>query len=1183
MGRFDPILTNFSSGEFSKLLMGRVDIAKYANGVDTQENFLNLLQGGIARRPGQRYVASTKDNGIARIIPFQYSADLDYVMEMGDEYFRLYSNAADIIEQTVHLTKLLLPSDSDNDAQYEFIDDGNTGHTVTAVATAQTSSAQKKFGSMSLLLDGDSDYLNTLDSVDWYFGTGNFTIDFWVRFDNLTNRQRLVGQRVDGSNIWYVEKASAANDNKLQMAFTTGGVPKGVYTLTNPWAVATDTWYHIEFARNGATALLFINGVSQAVTENTAFASNDVANLAAPLTIGQQNSTDWVDGHMDEIRISKGIARHTANFDVPTAAYTSDANTQLLLHCETQDISNSKHRIQFVGTAQTDIGTKKFGTASLLLDGDSDYLQILDNVNWDVVGNILEDWTIDLWVKHADHVGTETYVIQWEDANNYWLLQHIHGSGLKFIVVSNGITIIDTGFGGEITDNTTFHHIAICKKRTKYGLYKDGTQIAYVDDSSIDTFAGDLYIGATGAPGDYFQGSIDDVRVIKSNAFTADPNVGLTDTIIIPTSTHTAAASSQTEIATPYLEADIFEIMNAHKGDLKYLTHNDYAPRILSRTGASAFSLPLVPFVRGPFLDDDTSGTTITPGADTGTGITLTANADIFESTHEGALWRVKNGVVKITAYTSATVVTGDVQAEPDGTAGNLGTGPGASSDWAEGAFSDFRGWPAVCVFHNGRLYYASTIFEPQKAWGSVVFEYNNFDKDNASADDAVTFELATEVRIAVRWMASGNKALTIGSTGGIYSAYGSGNGPIIPGDIEVNRDTDYGSALLASKRIGAISYYVQRNLRKVRELNFFLDTDTLDADDMNLLAEHILREGDGIVDWDYQQTPNDRLWCVRSDGQLAVMTRNVKQESLGWGRMISGADGVQNGKYESVCVIPKNGEDDQVWVVVNRTIGSVTKRFIEYFTPEQFDDIWDAICLDSSLTLDVPITITGATKANPVVVTAVGHGLSNGDQIKIDNVVGMTELNGNSYLIADKTDDTFELQTLASVDVNGSAYTTYISGGEVRKMVTAISGLGHLEGETIQVQVDGGVPTTNSFVVSGGAITLASKAAVVHAGLPYVPYMKTLRPEGGSRVGTAQGKTKRIASVVARFYKTLACQIGTEDKQDRFTFDELFTGDKPLPIPMGWEVDGRIVCTSDKPLPLTIISLMPKLSTSDI
>lgn len=969
MARFDPILTNFNSGELSKLLIGRVDIAKYANGVDTLENFLIMLQGGITRKPGTRYVATTKDSGVARLIPFQYSADQDYVMEMGDEYIRLFSNEA-------------------------------------AALTEVTYNPFLQLAKLLLHCNGDDESVNIIDET-------------------------------------------------------------------------------------GKTIIV-------------------------------------------------------------------------------------------QGTAELDTAAKKWGTASLLLDGAAGNLRIADSPDFSIVTN----FTVDLFVKHDDHAGTETYAAHYVNAANYFTFDHVHGTGLRGLLRIENVEKW-TIQGGEIAD-TNWHHIALIKVGSDIGIYKDGVQVAYKSASDTANFAAYFDIGTVNST-NYFDGHMDEIRIYQSNVFGAVPNVGLTNTITVPTTETPLVESS--EIDSPYVEDDIFEVQQSHKGDIKYMTHGDYFPRKLSRIGAASFLIELADIKRGPFLDTNVTAITITPSADTGDGITITGSATVFdydsdladdEQLQVGSLWRIKDGVVKILTVSSTSVATADVQTEPDGTAGDLNTGLAAVTDWAEGAFNGYRGFPAVCAFHDGRFYYASTEYEPQKIWGSVLYEYDNFDVGSAGDDEAVVFEIATEERVAIRWMLSGKKALTLGSTGGTFSAYGTANAPITPSDIQVNRDTNYGSTLQPAKRISSFSYYIQRNLHKIRELSYYYDYDVTRATDMTMLAEHILREGNGVVDWDYQQSPNDRLWCVRSDGEIAVMTRNPEQEVMGWARIIAGTDSTEEGKFESVCVIPKQEADDQVWVVVRRMIDGVEKRFIEYFTMEHFTDVWDAVCLDSSLTLDNPITVTGATSAEPVVITAVGHGLSNGDQVRIDGIVGMTELNGQEFLIANKGDDTFELTDLEGVDIDGSEYSDYISGGEVRLMVISVSGLGHLEGETVQVQMDGDVPTSNSFTVAAGAITLPEKAAVVHAGLPYIPLMKTLRPEGGSQIGTSQGKKKRIPKIRARFYKTLACQVGTEDKQDRITFDELFTGDKTLPVPGQWDDDGRLVVTSDKPLPLTLISLQPSINVSD-
>ena len=211
-------------------------------------------------------------------------------------------------------------------------------HAMTAVGTAQLDTAQKVFGTASLLLDGNSDYLSTLDSDDWNYGTGDFTIDTRARFASLTGIQIIAGQYVDATHYWFVQKDAA---HKLHLKFV-DGTTKGEYIMTSAWAgVAINTWYQIEFARSTTGAYIFIDGISQTLTESTAFGTNDVGDLAAILTIGAQNSAGYFNGWLDEIRISKGIARHTADFTPSILPYSGSGKTRLLLHCDGTDTSTT--------------------------------------------------------------------------------------------------------------------------------------------------------------------------------------------------------------------------------------------------------------------------------------------------------------------------------------------------------------------------------------------------------------------------------------------------------------------------------------------------------------------------------------------------------------------------------------------------------------------------------------------------------------------------------------------------------------------------------------------------------------------------------------------------------------------------------------------------------------------------
>ena len=207
--------------------------------------------------------------------------------------------------------------------------------------------------------------------------------------------------------------------------------------------------------------------------------------------------------------------------------------------------TNGHHAFTFVATAELDTAFKKWCSASLLLDGNSDYIWTPDSPDWDICSDA-SDWTIDCWVKLDDSTRPdETIITQYEDANNWWEIGHdgAGNNGLRFIVFSDTIPglMINTGHGagllGWIPD-ANWHHVALCKVGTKYACYLDGIQVNYTDDADTDTFAGGLYIGTRTTVSQFLDGHIDEKRMIHSNIFGAAPVIGLTDTITPPVSAH---------------------------------------------------------------------------------------------------------------------------------------------------------------------------------------------------------------------------------------------------------------------------------------------------------------------------------------------------------------------------------------------------------------------------------------------------------------------------------------------------------------------------------------------------------------------------------------------------------------------------------------------------------------------
>jgi len=244
-------------------------------------------------------------------------------------------------------------------------------------------------------------------------------------------------------------------------------------------------------------------------------------------------------------------------------------------------------------------------------------------------------------------------------------------------------------------------------------------------------------------------------------------------------------------------------------------------------------------------------------------------------------------------------------------------------------------------------------------------------------------------------------------------------------------------------------------------------------------------------------------------------------------------------------------------------------------------------------LTLDTPVTITGATAANPVVITAASHGFSNGDEVRITDVLGMTELNNNCYTVANQTGSTFELTSCDDgSNINGSAYTAYISGGVANKKVTAISGFTHLEGETVSSWGDGAIIPDE--VVSSGAFTIDTASSVVQSGLPYTHTLKTLKVVGGNPAGTPVGKTKRIYKLTFVLLNSHTVGYGpntsnlmeadfrvVSDPMD--TGVTLFTGEKLVEFEGDYVNDPRIIIQSNAPCPFTLLALAPDIQVNPL
>jgi hypothetical protein len=322
------------------------------------------------------------------------------------------------------------------------------------------------------------------------------------------------------------------------------------------------------------------------------------------------------------------------------------------------------------------------------------------------------------------------------------------------------------------------------------------------------------------------------------------------------------------EIDTPWAEAELFDVEGPQSADVLYLFHDATPTHKLQRFGHTTWSLVEVAWEDGPYLDENTTATTMLTSAATGLGITLTLSST--EGVNGGQGWlstdigrsvRLKKastwGWAVIVSITSNLIAVADIRQ-------TLGS-PGAVATWRLGAWSGTTGYPQTGAFFEQRLYSAATTDLPQTLWGSQTADFENHkpddDADTVEADDALSFTLSANEVNAIRWLSPGENTLVIGTTGGEWVPSSTGE-VITPLDITVRRQTTHGSARIQPVRVGNIVLFPQAAKRKIREFGFHFAVDGYRAPDMTRLAQHISKGG--VVEMGYAEEPHSIVWAVR-------------------------------------------------------------------------------------------------------------------------------------------------------------------------------------------------------------------------------------------------------------------------------------------------------------------------------
>ena len=368
-------------------------------------------------------------------------------------------------------------------------------------------------------------------------------------------------------------------------------------------------------------------------------------------------------------------------------------------------------------------------------------------------------------------------------------------------------------------------------------------------------------------------------------------------------------------LSTPWIQSQIYDIGYAQYGDHLYLVHPDVKPYKLTR--GSTWSFAAVQFYWGPFetLNTDSSKT-LTCSVATGSGTLTASGFSPFEPGHVGSIWRLKDastdGYVEVTGYTSNTEVSVTVKETVPTT---------ATSEWAEGAFSDVRGYPRMVATVQSRGVFGGTRKSPSAVWFSVIADPENF-ATGANADDAFLIYLSSTEDPIIQWGVPVKNGLMVGTTAGTYSIAGASGGALTPTSFVAARSTaarsSHTSAELVNFEVASVSMHGDR----IYLNSYALEFDSQVAKDMTFLVDHLF-ETAAAVELGWTQAPHPALWVSRQDGILAYCAYYALEKILGWARITT------SGVIESFAVIPTT-EGEEVWISVKRSIAGSDKRFLE-------------------------------------------------------------------------------------------------------------------------------------------------------------------------------------------------------------------------------------------------------------
>jgi len=449
------------------------------------------------------------------------------------------------------------------------------------------------------------------------------------------------------------------------------------------------------------------------------------------------------------------------------------------------------------------------------------------------------------------------------------------------------------------------------------------------------------------------------------------------------------------ELAHTYTEDQLRDVQYVQSGDVVTLVHPAHPIRELKRLGAASWTLTDV--VVGPVLSPPVGLAGVaTPGATPGTpfdtvyvvtavnglgdeslrSATTTVSNNLFDDDAYNTLtWTALAGAVRYNVYKKSAGLFGFIgQTElPTFKDDNIGPDVGTTPPLDIQIFNSADNYPRAVGYFDQRRVFASTITQPQNVWTSQAGTESNFNYSIPNQDkDSIQFKIAARGGDAIRHIVPMDD-LILATAAGLWRVTGDAAGVLTPDTIGARVQVAIGAGAARPVLAGNMLYAAASG-GHIREFGYSQDKNGYTSGDISIRAPHLF-DGEDILKMQYVLTPWPMVWAISTSGKLLGLTYVPEQGIGAWHQHET------QGVFEDIASINENG-DTISYFIVNRTIGGVSKRYIEYMEPlrtRAFADPTGQYFVDCGVTYDVVVEGDGSP-----VSTISGLGWLEGEQVAI-------------------------------------------------------------------------------------------------------------------------------------------------------------------------------------------------------